>query len=101
MTIKKWKVSSLVETSDHRRSYPDYDGSAGMSQRDTSSAKTAYRLRQPQKRLTEEQVAQVSQEYRSGATVYELGRKYGIDRRTVADRLKKAGVTMRHQIPAV
>ena len=39
------------------------------------------------------------QKYRNGATIYELGREFGIDRHTVAVRLKKAGVRMRLQSP--
>jgi hypothetical protein len=35
--------------------------------------------------------------YRAGATVYELGGQYGIDRRTVAIVLKRHGVQMRRQ----
>ena len=96
-TIKKWKVSSQDETRDRRKSPTDYDGSVRVSQRDDGCSKTANRIRQSQKRVTQEQVARMSQEYRSGTTVYELGKEYGIDRRTVADRLKKAGVTMRYQ----
>lgn len=35
--------------------------------------------------------------YWAGATVYELAGEFGIERRTVATRLKKAGVSMRRQ----
>jgi hypothetical protein len=35
-----------------------------------------------------------------GATVYELAGEFGIERRTVAVRLKAAGVVMRRQAPS-
>ncbi len=37
--------------------------------------------------------------YRTGATVYQLAREFGISRHTVSARLKKAGVAMRQQSP--
>lgn len=37
--------------------------------------------------------------YAEGATVYELADEFGIERRTVAVRLKAAGVVMRRQAP--
>lgn len=37
--------------------------------------------------------------YLDGGTVYELAAEFGIDRSTVANRLKQAGVTMRRQPP--
>jgi len=39
--------------------------------------------------------------YREGATVYELAAEYGCHRATVAERLKKAGISMRGQSPAL
>ena len=39
------------------------------------------------------------QRYLEGATVYELGIEFDIDRRTVSTRLKHAGVSMRLQSP--
>ena len=38
--------------------------------------------------------------YEAGATVYELAAEFGCHRTTVAERLKKAGVSMRGQPPA-
>jgi DNA-binding CsgD family transcriptional regulator len=49
------------------------------------------------KRLTEEQVQQLIEEYKAGATVYELGDRFGINRKTVGKILKRHGVTMRMQ----
>lgn len=54
-------------------------------------------LRQRQRRLTEPDVARMVARYAEGATVYELAEEFGIERRTVAARLKKASVSMRHQ----
>ncbi len=70
-----------------------------IGQRDTDDPQSPRRLRQSQKRLTSEQTDRMCQKYRNGATVYELGREFGIDRHTVAVRLKKAGVKMRLQSP--
>lgn len=37
----------------------------------------------------------MANDYRNGATVYQLAQEFGISRHTVSARLKKAGVTMR------
>ena len=54
-------------------------------------------LRQRQKRLTEVEAARMAARYIEGATVYELAGEFGIERRTVAVRLRAAGVVMRRQ----
>lgn len=54
-------------------------------------------LRQRHKRLTEAEVARLVARYTEGATVYELAGEFGIERRTVAVRLKAAGVVMRQR----
>ena len=41
------------------------------------------------------------QRYEEGATVYELGVEFGVDRRTVSTRLKDAGVVMRLRSPTL
>lgn len=56
-------------------------------------------LRQRQKRLAPAQVAEMAARYAEGATVYELAAEFGVERTTVASRLKKAGVRMRRQSP--
>jgi DNA-binding CsgD family transcriptional regulator len=56
-------------------------------------------IRQRQRRLSDIQAEQMACRYRQGATVYELAIEFNIDRRTVSDRLKKAGVRMRLQPP--
>jgi hypothetical protein len=42
-------------------------------------------------------VQQLATEYKAGATVYELGDRFGISRQTVGKILKHHGVTMRRQ----
>jgi lambda repressor-like predicted transcriptional regulator len=56
-------------------------------------------IRQRQRRLTDTQVAEMAAKYEEGATVYELAAEYGCHRATVAERLKKAGISMRLQSP--
>ena len=57
-------------------------------------------LRQRHRRLTKAQVFEMAAKYEAGATVYELAAEFGCHRTTVAERLKKAGVSMRGQPPA-
>ena len=56
-------------------------------------------IRQQQSRLTEAQTLKLVEGYESGATVCELAKEFRCSRQTVSERLKKAGVTMRHQSP--
>jgi chromosomal replication initiation ATPase DnaA len=49
------------------------------------------------RRLGEQQVQQLIAGYQSGATVYELGDRFGIERRTVSNILQRHGVTMRRR----
>ncbi|MFZ1062008.1 MAG: hypothetical protein WAN30_00865 [Acidimicrobiales bacterium] len=56
-------------------------------------------IRQRQRRLTEVQVAEMAEKYKAGATVYELAAEFGCHRLTVAERLKKSGISMRGQSP--
>lgn len=49
--------------------------------------------------LSVTEVERLTRRYQGGATVYELATEFGIDLRTVAIRLKAAGVSMRHQPP--
>jgi YesN/AraC family two-component response regulator len=56
-------------------------------------------IRQRQRRLTEARTLELVDRYESGATVYELAKEFRCSRQTVSERLKKAGVTMRHQSP--
>jgi transposase-like protein len=47
--------------------------------------------------LTPDDLKQVAERYNAGATVYELAAEFGCHRATIAERLKLAGVAMRHQ----
>ena len=58
------------------------------------------RKRQPPsraKQLDAEYVQELIEGYRSGATVYELGDQFGIERRTVSAILQRHGVPMRRR----
>jgi DNA invertase Pin-like site-specific DNA recombinase len=56
-------------------------------------------IRQQQRRLTKAQLTEMAARYEEGATVYELAAEFGCHRTTVAERLKKAGISMRGQSP--
>ena len=77
----------------------NYEASGVVGQQNCESGIGIHELRQTQRRLTAEQVIDVCQKYREGATVYELGKEFGIDRRTVSARLNQAGVSMRRTRP--
>jgi DNA-binding NarL/FixJ family response regulator len=49
------------------------------------------------RQLEDEQVQKLIAEYEAGATVYQLGRRFGISRQTVSRHLHRHGVTMRMQ----
>jgi len=49
------------------------------------------------RQLNKEQVQRLIEDYQAGATVYELGDRFGINRRTVSAILKRHGVTMRRR----
>lgn len=51
------------------------------------------------RRLPPDELAALIRDYRAGDTVYELAPRYGIDRRTIAAKLKQAGVTLRGHTP--
>ena len=54
---------------------------------------------QRQRRLTDAQALMLGNRYREGATVYQLAKEFSISRKTVSERLRKAGITMRLQSP--
>ncbi len=54
-----------------------------------------------QHRLNTAQQAQLVAGYEAGATVYELADQFKINRRTVSHHLKRQGVTLRRQPPAI
>ncbi|MBK0866481.1 helix-turn-helix domain containing protein [Saccharopolyspora sp. HNM0986] len=49
------------------------------------------------RRLPDDQVQRLIEGYKSGATVYELGDQFGIERRTVSTILHRHGVPMRRR----
>jgi DNA-binding transcriptional ArsR family regulator len=49
------------------------------------------------KQLEDEQVQKLIAEYKAGATVYQLGRRFGISRQTVSRHLHRHGLSMRMQ----
>lgn len=51
----------------------------------------------PARRLGPDQVEQLIADYESGATVYELCDRFGIERRTVSSILHRLGVPMRRR----
>ena len=94
-TLQKWRDSTPQTARDQHQSAFNYECSALNGQE--SNRMTG--LRQYQKRLTQRDVARLSQRYDQGATIYELATEFGIDRHTVSERLKKAGTTMRGHSP--
>ncbi len=72
------------------------------SKLDLSSAprrRTDRSIRKRAPRLSASQIRRLAERYLAGATVYELATEFDIDRHTVANRLKHAGVVMRRQPP--
>ena len=98
LTILKWLDSTPRTAGDQHKSSSNYEAFDVFGQRDTDDLQGARRLHQAQKRLTAEQTAHMCKMYEAGASVYELGREFGIDRRTVSIRMKKAGVIMRGRV---
>ena len=56
--------------------------------------KMAKKIKQKQKRLSEEEVLELAKAYRSGLTVYECAEKFDCHRTTVSYQLKANGVKM-------
>ena len=54
---------------------------------------------QRQRLLTDAQALTLGIRHHEGATVYQLAKEFGISRKTVSERLKKTGTTMRRQSP--
>ena len=80
---------------DQHKSSFNYEAFDEIGQRDTADLQGAHPLRQAQRRLTADQTANMCKKYQDGATVYELGAEFGINRHTVSVRLKKAGISIR------
>ena len=58
------------------------------------------RIRQRQKRLSEDEIEQLVAAYRAGLTVYQLAKQFGCHRTTVSGCLKAGGVRMRRTPPS-
>jgi Putative ATPase subunit of terminase (gpP-like) len=58
---------------------------------------TQSRIHGTARRLSEVEVTELEDRYRSGATVYDLGKRFGIHRTTVSGHLHRRGVKMRGQ----
>jgi hypothetical protein len=56
---------------------------------------TPLSVRRPQQRVTASLLSDLIAGYEAGETTYQLARKYGINRNTVAAHLRSAGVTIR------
>ena len=56
--------------------------------------KTANRIRQKKKRLTDNEIKELVAGYKQGATVYELAAQFGYHRTTASNYLKSHGVKM-------
>lgn len=54
-------------------------------------------IRQQHRRLTTDDLKRVAESYNARATVYALAADFSCHRATIAERLKLAGIAMRHQ----
>jgi lambda repressor-like predicted transcriptional regulator len=54
-------------------------------------------IRQRQKRLSGDEIAQLIAKYKTGSTTYELAAQFGCHRTTVSEHLKANGVRMRRK----
>jgi DNA invertase Pin-like site-specific DNA recombinase len=67
---------------------PDYSSRRISEQGET----VASALKQPQKRLTQNEIDQIILAYQSGKSTNELARIYGCNRHTICDQLKKHSI---------
>lgn len=49
------------------------------------------------RRLSPDQLCELATQYEDGATVYELGERFGVHRNTVSEILKREGVRLRYR----
>ena len=94
-TLRNWANSGLNIAHDQHKSSLNYEPSALNGQLDSAFDEGPRNLRQSQRRLTQTDVERMRKRYEEGATVYQLGAEFGVDRRTVSVRLKKIGVPIR------
>ena len=96
-TLRNWANSGLNIAHDQPKSSLNYDPSALDGQLDSAVGGGPRNLRQSQRRLTQTDVERMRKRYEEGATVYQLGAEFDVDRRTVSIRLKKVGVPIRRR----
>ena len=96
LKIQNWLDSPPQVACDQHKSSSYYGRHVKNGQQEFNELGGQERLRQVQRRLTNDQVEQMCQKYRDGASARALSQEFGIDRRTVAIRLMKAGISMRH-----
>ena len=95
-TLKTWAGSAANTRRDSPISSFDYESSVPIRQLRSETRA----LCQTQRRLSEADVTRMRQRYEDGATVYAIGAEFRVDRRTVAERLKKSGVSLRGRSPS-
>ena len=66
--------------------------------RDRVSHRPVPSLRQKQTRLTDPQRSEVVERYQAGESVNALAVEFGVDRRTLAGHLRRAGVDVRYRV---
>ena len=99
LKIQDWLDSQLQTAYDQYKSSSHYGRRDKIGQQEFDGRGGQERLRQVQRRLTSDQVEQMCEKYLVGTSARALSREFRIDRRTVAIRLKKAGVKMRRTRP--
>ena len=98
-SLEKWASRIPVMAFDQHNSSSHYETSGNVGQQNCETSAGIHVLRQSQRRLTTAQKADLGQRYRNGATVYQMAKEFGLDRRTVSKFLKEAGVVMRFRTP--
>lgn len=53
--------------------------------------------KQDQKRLSDDEIRQITEKYSAGASTYELATEFGCHRSTISRALKKSGVVVSHE----
>ena len=99
LSLSKWANGTAVMALDQHSSSFHYESSGNVGQQNCETSAVIHALRQSQRRLTTEQKADLGQRYQNGATVSQLAKEFGLDRRTVSKLLKIAGVAIRFRTP--
>ncbi|KJF18044.1 helix-turn-helix domain-containing protein [Acidithrix ferrooxidans] len=85
---EKWILITSLLSTDSQLLAPDYQPTLG------ADYKTAFEIRQRQKRLTCADVDKVVTAYVGGSTTYEIARQFGVHRYTVSQHLKGRGIKL-------